>query len=382
MKQLPKLYNYTSSGQLQEWSIELDGNQYRTHAGLVGGAITSTKWTICKGKNGGKANETTDYEQAFFDAKSKWTKKHDNEQYRESEAALTSLPRYTEPMLAQEYTKRKDKIDFNKNRVFVQSKANGMRLVTKPVGLFSRKGKKMLGMPHIEKALKPLFDKYPNLILDGEAYNYKLRQDLGGLMSVISGKDHSAQDLAISERDAQFWIYDIVLDQPYVDRHKTINELLTTLYIINPYAIGKVIEMPTYEVKSHADIDSFLKTCEDSGEEGCMVRINDNGYEHKRSYSLLKYKSWIDDEFVIIGMDEGKGNLEGMCGAFICVTKDNQEFRAAPIGTHTLWQQYWNDRAKLVGKLATIKFKELTPIKNGKGGVPNFGKMIVVRDYE
>lgn len=382
MKQLPKLYNYTTSGQLQEWSIELDGDKYRTHSGIVGGAITTSKWTTCKGKNVGKANETTSYEQAFFDAKSKWTKKYDNEQYRESESDLNTLPRYTEPMLAQNYVDRKHTINFSKERVFLQSKANGMRLIAKKEGLFSRKGKKVNSMPHIEKALKPLFNEQPNLILDGEAYNYNLRTDLGSFISIISKKNVTQEHLDYSEKHAQFWIYDVVNNSTYEQRNQLINNLLLKLFITNPYAIGKIVQMPTYEAKSHADVDKFLKYCEKQDEEGCMIRLNNAPYEHKRSSSLLKYKSWIYEEYKCIGMDEGTGNLEGCCGAFICVAENGNVFKSTPIGTHDLWRQYWKDRAAINGKLITIKFKELTPEKDGKGGVPNFGKAVAVRDYE
>ena len=113
-----------------------------------------------------------------------------------------------------------------------------------------------------------------------------------------------------------------------------------------------------------------------------MVRINDKPYENKRSYSLLKYKTFITSEFTIVGMEEGVGNLAGKCGAFILENDKGIRFNSSPTGTHELWEQYWNQREQLIGQLAEVKYKELTPVKNSKGGVPSFGKVIIIRNYD
>ena len=57
---LNKVYKQTKTGATQEWSIEIVDNKYRTHSGQVGGVITTNEWTVCYGKNVGRANATTD----------------------------------------------------------------------------------------------------------------------------------------------------------------------------------------------------------------------------------------------------------------------------------------------------------------------------------
>jgi len=47
-------------------------------------------------------------------------------------------------------------------------------------------------------------------------------------------------------------------------------------------------------------------------------------YQQKRSYNLLKYKEFIDDEFIIVGAEEGKGILAGHVGSFICKIEANR----------------------------------------------------------
>jgi hypothetical protein len=97
---------------------------------------------------------------------------------------------------------------------------------------------------------------------------------------------------------------------------------------------------------------------------------------------LLKHKSFTDDEFEIVSVVEGEGNLAGKVGAFVLRDKRGVEFNSSPTGSHEYWAKMWQDRDALIGNIATVKYKELTPIKDGKGGVPSFGKVVSIRDYE
>ena len=72
---LDTIYKLTKTGATQEWTIEIEDNKYRTHSGQVGGVITTNEWTVVFGKNIGRANATTDSEQALAEAVAKQTKK-------------------------------------------------------------------------------------------------------------------------------------------------------------------------------------------------------------------------------------------------------------------------------------------------------------------
>jgi hypothetical protein len=46
-------------------------------------------------------------------------------------------------------------------------------------------------------------------------------------------------------------------------------------------------------------------------------------------------------------------------------------------------EKLFKESDSLKGKMATIKYQELTPVKDyNSGGVPRFGKMTSIRDYE
>lgn len=376
---LPKLFKYSTTGALQEWEIEVERNQYRTHSGQVGGAITTTEWTTCVGKNTGKKNETTDDEQALKDANAKWVYQIQRNQYKESIAELSGVALFIQPMLAKNYVDRKNKINFNK-KVFLQIKLNGVRAVVTKDGIFSRKGLKYVSCPHISEELSAFFKENPDVVLDGELCNYDLRKNLNKVISLVKQKTPTAEQLQESKELVQFYLYDVMLKNTvYSERLVWMNEFYHNNFNNTKSSIRLLAAI---HVHNHSEIDRLLALYEADGEEGVMIRL-DEVYENKRSSNLLKYKNFTDDEFLIVGTVEGKGNLAGMVGTFSLVDSVGKRFEASPVGTHEYWKDLWRDRDSLVGKMAKVKYKELTPLKeDGTGGVPSFGKVLEIRDYE
>ena len=103
-----------------------------------------------------------------------------------------------------------------------------------------------------------------------------------------------------------------------------------------------------------------------------MLRLN-LPYENKRSKSLLKHKSFIDTEYKIIGVEQGKGNLTGKMGALVFKTSEGDTFNASINGGWDYLEELWNSKDKLIGKQATVKYFNLTP-----DGKPRFPKVIKI----
>ena len=83
------------------------------------------------------------------------------------------------PMLA--YPVSDKPIDYSKP-TFIQPKLDGVRCVIQydkehGVKAYSRTGKPWLNIDHIRMELWDFFQKYPNVILDGELYNHELKND-------------------------------------------------------------------------------------------------------------------------------------------------------------------------------------------------------------
>lgn len=110
------------------------------------------------------------------------------------------------------------------------------------------------------------------------------------------------------------------------------------------------------------------------GHEGIIIRLPDYKYEQKRTNGLLKYKSFIDEEFKIIGIDSEENNPNKL-GAMVMRTKDGKEFRARPKASEEEKAYIFANQKEYIGKMGTIKYQNLT-----KEGVPRFGIFLRLRN--
>ncbi len=201
----PTLYSRTSTGAVQTWKVEVEGPKYRFHTGQKGGAIITSDWTVCQGKNLGRANQTTGEEQASKEAKAAMSKKLKSGGYWENESDIDKV-RFFEPMLAYKLKDYRDSVTYP---LMVDRKYNGGRVVANREGLKTRKGENYITILHIWNALSGLFAKFPNLVLDGEGYNHDLRFKLNECMSLLrKTKKASPEDIAAAEKVIQYYVYD------------------------------------------------------------------------------------------------------------------------------------------------------------------------------
>lgn len=364
------LYSQTSLGQTQVWSIEVDGNKFRTTEGIKDGAMTTSAWTVCEGKNIGKANETSPEDQALKEAKSKHKKKLESG-YWESEADIGKT-KFFEPMLAHKWADHSD----TKFPLLCAAKLDGGRCIITEKGMFSRNGKPILSCPHIFEAVKGfLADK--KIVIDGELYNHDLRADFNKIISLIKKTKPTPADLEESKKLVQFWAFDIVEvgneSVPFSVRAASYEMLcgLPDLYKAGFRAVKQKL------VQSFDEAKEFFAEAIEDGYEGVMLRVPDSPYENKRSKFLLKYKEFLDEEFEIVDIIEGKGNRAGMFGRMVCKLKDGRTFEANSRGNEEYYTNLLKNKAEVIGKPATIRYQNLTP-----DGKPRFGVCCGIRDHE
>lgn len=371
---LPTLFSKASSGAIQEWTIEVDGDRYRTVAGQKDGTLTTSKWTVCGGKNLGRSNETSPEQQALSEAKSKWKKKKEEGGSENIQAA--GKTEWTKPMLAQTWQKMKKKPGFP---LYCQYKFNGMRCIIRSDGMWTRKGKKIISAPHIWEAVKDLFITEPHLVLDGELYNHTLGENLNRIIKLVrktKASSITAELLAESKKFIKFYNYDGYnvdgLDESvgYLKRKQALNNLVKD--------IPEVVSVETVEVKNQKELDAFFDKCKGFKYEGEMIRV-DGPYEHKRSKYLIKRKDFIDEEYVCLGINEGNGNAAGMAATFTCKTEEGTIFYANLKGSDDLMREIWANQDKYIGKEFTCVFQQYSEY-----GVPQFPYIdpTLARDYE
>jgi DNA ligase-1 len=239
------------------------------------------------------------------------------------------------PMLAHKFDK--SRVDWSQP-VYIQPKLDGVRCVIKRVSDFpdqeylasfsvkaySRTGKEFKNIKHILESLKPFFFKNPDVILDGELYNHKLKNDFEKIISLVRKQKPTADDRLDAQHLVQFHVYDY-FDGVKYDSYKTRMQQLVTSDIYDAqikYVPAKLVDSYNYARDIHAE---FL----DQGYEGSIIRL-DGLYKHGRSYDLMKFKDFSDTEATIIGYETGKGKRTGTIGKFLMQDDEGNKFGCPP----------------------------------------------------
>lgn len=365
---LPRLFSRRSDGGLQLWEVEVEGSKYRVTSGMVDGKAHTNEWTQCVGKNTGRANETSPEQQAQLEAAALWKKKHDSG-YRENPDEVDSTGIF-EPMLAKKFEDYEADLKYP---VWSQPKLDGIRCIARKDGTWTRNGKRHTTLRHVEAALAKVFEKYPDLVIDGEAYADKLNKDFSRLCSLIKRPKPTESELKECEAHIRYHVYDCRFpDRPDMSFAQRITKLYEILNGV-PY----VEKVPTEIVDSRAQLDTLYETYMAEGQEGQIVRTN-TAYENKRSSSLLKRKEFDDNEFTILGMEEGTGNRAGTCGAMMFQTPEGKAFKSNVKGSWEFVHEVWQNRKKYMGRQATIRYFGLTPGDK----IPRFPYVVGIRDGE
>ena len=274
------------------------------------------------------------------------------------------------PMLAHKVND--NKIDFNE-KVFIQPKLDGVRCVFTKDGAYSRTGKKFYNLRHIELRLERFFKSQPNAVLDGELYNHALRDDFEKIISLVRKQKPTDEDRLNAQHLIQYHVYDMIVDGPnYEDR---LNWLLSSKHLWSNVVVQvETLRVYKYEEAQNIHWDSFLK----QGYEGSILRLN-RPYEQKRSYSLMKFKDFSDDEATIVDYVQGKGKRTGTLGKFIMLDDKGVRFGCPP-GKGFNYKDLANILDNIndyIGKRATFTYFERT--KAGSYRHPQFK---CIRNYE
>ena len=384
---LAPLYKMDSKGKIRVLTVSYGSDErgwfYEQEHGLHGGKLQTSR-TYVEGKNVGRANETTDEQQAEKEADAKWVAKRDRSGY--SETIPEDKPMM--PMLAQSHEKHGHKISYP---AFIQPKLDGIRCFIHADGenvkLVSRTGKEFQSLGHIADAVSELVSvmgkSVGSFILDGELYNHEFKEDFQGLVSAIK-RDKPKDDTHL----VQFHCYD------YVAEGRDFEDRVVELQHMDQWLEDCRIQIvPTYSVDNLDEVVEQNSAWLEDGYEGSMIRNAKGGYKiNGRSSDLQKFKSFDDGEFEIIGAAENVGKMEGQC-TFDCITRKDYVYfghnhpknvgvvGVKMKGTEEQRKKQWKDfqDGKLTGKMLTVKFFGWTTTDDPK---PRFPVGLAVRDYE
>jgi len=354
MIKFPPLYKRSNSkDHINEWQIEVEDCMFRTTTGFVGMKMFTGDWTVCFPKNVGKKNSTTAEQQALAEAQALWQKRKDLGYWEDVNDCDKKV--FFSPMLAQDFDKRKSKVKYP---ILSQPKLDGVRCIIKSDGMWSRNGKEIISAPHVYENLKHIFDNQPDLVLDGELYTSNKDVDFNTIISCVRKTKPTQADLDLSAQYIEYWMYDIVndKDQGYEERYEDLLDLKRE-FNLDPF-IYKVIV--TYELPDEKHVMEQLSHYIEQGFEGQILRESNSPYENKRSNGLLKHKTFHDDEFKILSVNEGVGKFANKAATMSFQTAEGVNFDSTINGTMEYLEEIWAIKDKLIGKLATVKYFEKT----------------------
>lgn len=365
-KEYPILYKAGTKGETLIWKIWVepgklaDGKPSDTGVivvqhGHMDGKLQEEREEIKTGKNYGKANATTPYQQALNEAQSKWEIKLKRKGYGLT-VADSKATRAISAMLAQKYGEHAKKVEWA--TAFTQPKLDGFRCLTR-IG----KGGKMtalgrenqpIAVPHITAALDDCIHRLMSkanvgdVTLDGELY--VMGMPLNKIASACKRKSDLTDTL-------QYHIYDVFMPdgaRAFKARSEFVRDLIAES------DDDCLVAVKTVKVRN----ESELMTCQgqfiEEGYEGAMLRHSTAPYQPgKRSSTLLKVKTFQDGEFVVVDHKLARGKYEG-AAIFVCETADGHSFDVLAPGTVPEKKAMGANAAQYVGKKLTVKYAYMT----------------------
>lgn len=348
------LYGLNKNDSFKQWSIwTVEGSLFIEH-GQEGGKLQLKEEKV-KGKNIGRSNETSDADQAEFEANSRINKQIDKG-YRADKGELEELPLL--PMLANDYLKQGHRIKYP---CWVSDKLDGVRCLaihTEDGVVLKSRGGKLYDVKHIQDQLN--VSMQVGEIWDGELYIH------GKYLEEIVSAVKKPNDMT---KDLWFVVFDVVNDKAFIKR-------LQDIVAIHGRTMSQQVDSIVYSlVNCEQEMKVAHKDCVSRGYEGIMLRNADGLYESgKRSADLQKYKEFLDEEFEIVAVGKDKNDNAVLCvfdptaGETFTVCYGDFEERKNQLEN---WKTY-------IGKKLTVKYQ--TRYKDSK--LPQFPTGVVIRDYE
>lgn len=208
--------------------------------------------------------------------------------------------------------------------------------------------------------LRSILSTHPDWVLDGELYKH------GKSLQQISGAARMEKTVAGCDW-LEYYVYDIMIpDTTFTDRYALLHELagLINQESFNPEKEWNKEDL-RMQVVPHVFITGDNKKDQimdlhnqyvAEGWEGCVARDVSKPYKYGgRGMEMVKFKSYKDDCFKVIGIEGGLRGSEDM--VFILETDDGKTFKAKPFGDRNQKQEYWdNFEEKYKGQIGECKF--------------------------
>lgn len=256
----------------------------------------------------------------------------------------------------------------------IERKLDGVRcnVINKDgiIKCYSRQGKEITTLG---KLIDELTGRLPNnTVLDGEVclVDEKGLESFQGIMKEIKRKNHTIENPLLLAFDM------LTLEEFENKKGNTIYtvrmERLKEWYSLQDWdGVAKHLSIVNYEFYSPEALEEWNKRVQKYNWEGLMFR-KDTGYEGKRSQNLLKFKMFQDEEFKVLGVEEGDAQevINGVAHKIKCVGSLVIEYKGnkVNVGTGLSLEQrkrWYEHPEEIIDKTICVKFFEPTQNQDG-----------------
>ena len=247
------------------------------------------------------------------------------------------------------------------------------------ITFYSRQGKEFTTLNVLKKDIQKLFELgviYDNTVLDGEVciVDKEGKEDFQSIMKEIKRKDHTIQN-------PMYIMFDILtLTEfnngnsrfPYKNRISLLDQISDTIILIHPDIKPTHLRVVEHFDYTPEEFKQWQQRVINEGWEGLIARKNVS-YEGKRSANMLKIKSFTDEEFKVIGVEEGDAQelINGVMVKIKCIGALTIEYKGNKVGVGTglsleQRKRWYKHPEEIIGKTITVKYFSETIDQNGK----------------
>lgn len=421
LKIFPELYTRDSTGKILAWKMEvrdtLEGVKVTTIYGEYYGKKATSNYLVLQGKNLGKANETTEFEQALAEARGK-IEIHRKKGYKSPEDLKINLPidenydtslyhaldlklskyrtdknNVLKPMLCQQYYRSKknwtapdgeiwddrkyyylmnpyvpkeDKAIIINFPCILQPKINGNRCIAHIdreidtgiiyVNLTSKEGNPISKVPHIENALVKLGDI---ILTKFNKTSIKLDGELYIHGMLLQDIKSCITKPNLNTHGLTYQVFDLAVENnTNIKRVQALNIIKNLIPndILNESPIRIVqSKIVKNDMEVQNDTDVFINM----GYEGSILRDINGLYEFgKRPRCITKLKRPVTKSFLMIDVVSQKKDPNK--GLFVCKTEDGLEFEVNPKGNDEYKMIVLATKDLFINKMLFCTFYEYT----------------------
>lgn len=245
-------------------------------------------------------------------------------------------------------------------------KLNGFRCFydNKYKAIFSKNGKTLVGFEHLLLECENICKKYNLIAIDGELYLHGTK--FSEIQSIcLASKNYRK----IDKEKLNFNIFAVLSDN-----FKNTKDMIDVIDKIGEDDFDYIDIVKSSMIENKKDIiDKKMMEYVNDGYEGIMLRDPNVYYSFKRDNYLLKYKPFIEHDFILVDMLPGSddGKYKNTLGSFLVTGEYDGKSILSEVGLKNIKEierdDYFNNKEDYIGKVCEVKFQALSDEPNNLG---------------